>query len=283
MDLENFSHIRVDSSCLAKDGEISSEYLLKIGETKLFSSFTYFCDHCNTDIQGLLAFIDHRKAAGINSYKLKCPEDNCKREYSALYSYINHCSSDHHEYLAFSCIFCTPTRIYYNMPCLLEHYMSQHMDYNFSFYMCLECGMYSQSITQLRMHKLTIHDKILSVSDEEETDSDREHGRSSKKQAKMNDVDWTPLNASYSKFMMNIAAKRSMSMFSESNSMSNLAQSKAKLEESHPGMKFHPKVRNIENRLTYPCPYEGCNRVLITQSGYDYHILTHTGMERKML
>lgn len=192
------------------------------------------------------------------------------REFAALYSYINHCSSDHHEYLAFSCIFCTPTRIFYNMPCLLEHYLTQHLDYNFSFFMCLECGTFCQSITQLRMHKMTIHDKVLSVSDDDEVTESDEEGPTAKKKPKQTDVEWTPLNASHSKSLNSLVAKKSLLNVSKGDST-------LQLEKTYPGMQFHPKVRNVGDRKTYPCPYEGCNRVLITQSGYDYHILTHTG------
>jgi hypothetical protein len=256
---------------LTEDGEITGDYLENLAETKLWDSFTYPCDHCNTDIKGLLAFIDHKKEAGINSYRVKCIEQNCNREFAALYSYINHCSGEHYKYLAFSCVFCNPTRIFYNMPCLLEHYITKHLDYNFCIFTCLECSIYCQSITQLRIHKMTTHDKVLSVSVD---DSDSEPGHSSKKQAKLSDTEWTPLNASRCKSTFNIAAVRSL------YSINSLEQDNSKLEQSHPGLKFHPKVRNVENRPTYPCPYEGCNRVLITQNGYDYHILTHTGMRQ---
>lgn len=158
LDLQAYSHINVDIEHVNDDGEISSEYLKTFGGTKLWTEFTYKCNHCDDDFTGLIAYMDHMRDAGIKSFKVRCVEKTCVREYAALYSYINH-SAEHHEHLMFSCIFCKPTRIFYNIVCLTNHYMGSHSDVNFALYACLECGTYYQNITQLRVHKMNTHDK----------------------------------------------------------------------------------------------------------------------------
>lgn len=277
-DLNSYSHIRVDLENVLENGEISNDYLQMFNGTMKWSQFSYSCDHCNEKIEGLLAYMDHQRNAGIKHYKIKCAEENCTSEYWALYSYINHCVTDHHEHLAFTCVFCVPSRIFYNVICLLNHYLESHLDMNFSFFMCIECGTYSKSITQLRVHKMTQHDKFVDLDEEESESSDEDGAR--RKQAKVNDSDWTPLQAKtprQTKSSTNMVAKSNILKKTKSTANLNLATSSGNAESSRVGSQFHPKVRDLENRRVYPCTYEGCNRILVTPNGYAYHMLIHTG------
>lgn len=278
-DLDAYSHIKVEKKYLLETGEVSVEYLAKYGGTKKWSEMKFDCNHCHQRIKGLLSYMDHMREAGIKRYKIKCTEDDCCREYAALYSFINH-AAEHDLHLAFSCVFCVPTSIFYNIPCLLNHYLASHMDVQFAFYMCLECATYCQSITQLQIHKMSQHDKVYDITDLE-NDSDESDGIPKRKQSRLEeDVEWTPvnLNLNRSKSYSNIASKSNQ--VRTTTSAGNLLPSTSTPNSSR---EFHQKVRNTENRTLYPCTFEGCNRVLITPAGFDYHILTHSGKFKFLL
>lgn len=247
-----------------EEGEISSDWLKDYEGTKTWTDFTYQCSHCDTEITGLFAYMQHLKSASINTFKVRCGESNCVREFAALYSFINH-STEHHQHLAFSCVFCEPTRIFLNIPCLINHYMKAHAEMNFQLYVCIECAHYCQSMTQLRVHKMSFHDKVQDVDKVSSDDSDDELP---KKPKISNDCDW--------KMPIPGGIKRSKS------TVPNLLpkQSEKFRRQSvvgHEGKHFHPKVRDVENRKTFACTFIGCNRVLISQAGYEYHLLTHSG------
>lgn len=272
-DLNSYSHIRVDSNYVLENGQVSDEFLQNYQETKKWTDFWYHCDHCNEDIKGLIAYMNHKRDAGIKSYKIMCSEEDCSRQFLALYSYINHCVS-HHEHLAFTCVFCVPSLIFYNVTCLLNHYMDSHLDMNFSLFMCIQCGTYTQNITQLRIHKMSVHDQPMEVDEESESSDDDDNvGGRPKKNRRMtvNDADWTPPS--------NFSPRQSKSSTNLKAGASTLKRSKSafNLAEQPRAAQFHPKAREIENRRQYPCTYEGCNRILVTPNGYAYHMLTHSG------
>lgn len=232
-----------------------------------WTDFVYHCNHCDTDITGLFAYMEHMRTAEIKAYKIRCTEKSCVREFAALYSYINH-SSDHNHHLAFSCIFCEPTRIFLNVACLINHYLSAHANINFQLYVCIECGHYCQNITQLRVHKMSQHDKVQEVDNESSTDSD--YDDLPKKPKMCDDYEWkVPLPGSL---------KRTKST---SLNALNGTQSKVKIPrqsiDGHQGKQFHPKVHDVTNRTLYPCTIEGCERVLVTAAGLEYHLLCHSG------
>lgn len=278
-DLPKFAHIQVSMEHVFANGQVSNYFLKNFGGTKRWSEFKFLCEHCNENIEGLLPYMDHMREAGIKTFQMKCIEEDCSRRnpFSALYSFINHVS-EHNDYLAMSCVFCSPTRIFYNMPCLLNHYIDCHTELNFAFYMCLECGTYCQSITQLRVHKMSVHDKVQEI-DESETDSSDEEGVSNKKKRSfsVDDTDWNPL--------MLIKGSNALR---QSKSSFNLVPKKLKPSKSQTALKpspssiYHPKVRDVSGRRTYPCTVEGCNRVLVTPGGFAYHMLTHTGKKNQI-
>lgn len=244
-DLQNFTHISLPLENMKEDGEIKKECLNAFKGTKKWSDMKFFCDHCNVEFQGLFQFIDHKKSAGIKSFKVKCFIENCDRETSALYSYINHCRT-HDECLAFSCIFCSPTCIFYNIPCLLEHYKEAHTNLNFTFYVCLECGDYFQSILQLRKHKMSNHDETQYI-DEDSDDDDSEPEK--RKKRKTIDQEWTPLLQT--KSTTNLTSKN----IQKKNRRSTVSASNSK--------KF------------YQC--ETCDKLLSSPQSLDYHSKIHSG------
>lgn len=278
-DLDMYAHIQVEKEHILESGQISDKFLQKFEATKTWTQFMYHCDHCNEEILGLLAFMDHKRGEGIKIYKIKCVEAECPREFSALYSYINHCATDHDAHLAFSCVFCVPSRVFYNIPCLLNHYLDSHSDMNFSFFMCIECGMFTQSIKQLHTHKMSKHDKVQEIDENsDDSESSDEEGAHRKKQSRFSDIDWTPLNAMAPrqfKSTMNLKAKSIIPKKSTSTANLSAAATPSSLNEQKP--QFHQKVRDTQNRQTFPCTVEGCNRTLVTAAGYAYHLLTHTG------
>lgn len=264
--MENYSHIRVDQEYLTENGELCPDWLQAFDGTMKWTDFVYTCSHCNTEIVGLFAYMEHMREAGVKSFKIHCGEKPCAREFAALYSYINHLA-DHHEHLRFSCIFCSPSRIFLNIPCLINHYLDSHANINFQIYVCIECGHYCQNITQLRIHKMSQHDKVQDIDNPSSDDSDEEKP---KKQKMSDDFEWkfpTPNGLKRVK-------SRSLNALNATPSKYNLAR---KSLEGHPGKNFHPKVHDVANRTTYPCTIEGCDRILITPAGLEYHLLTHSG------
>jgi hypothetical protein len=111
------------------------------------------------------------------------------------------------------------------------------------------------------------HDKVQDV-DNLSSDDDSDDGFP--KKPKVSDDDW--------KLPMPSSLKRSKST---SLNALNGTQTKMKVGrkslEGHSGKQFHPKVHDVTNRVLYPCTVQGCDRVLITMAGLEYHLLTHSG------
>lgn len=59
-------------------------------------------------------------------------------------SILNHMAKKHYDVLRFCCVVCS--KVFYNMPLLMQHYKSVHPTASLIIYPCLQCGLYSVSI-----------------------------------------------------------------------------------------------------------------------------------------
>lgn len=153
-DCDEFTHVNVRPELRNDLGEILIEFMdcNKI----LWSDMIFKCSHCNADIKGLMNYIQHMNGIGNHKFRLHCFDDSCNRKFSALYSFINH-AAEHHLHLNLMCIFCKPSRLFFNAVCLMNHHIDEHKDLNFSLFFCFECAQYFQCLKLLREHLQNFH------------------------------------------------------------------------------------------------------------------------------
>ncbi|CRK92399.1 CLUMA_CG005961, isoform A [Clunio marinus] len=142
------THITVPKEYVSLRGEISAEWLKEYHVVN-WIDFSFKCQHCDLTIKSLNLYWKHLKDNEVEKIKIKCCEEDCNKQYSALNSYINHAIKIHHECLAYSCFICG--RIYYSIGFLIQHYADEHPTVR-DIYPCIECGYYAQSFTQLKSH-----------------------------------------------------------------------------------------------------------------------------------
>lgn len=115
---------------------------------------------------------------------------------------------------------------------------------------------------------MNTHDKPQEI---EQSSDDSDFGNPRKKPKTDDDRAWLP------EPWVPGLLKKSKSTTQIAKAKPSYREQRASLNSLHPGKQFHPKVHDIGNRTTYPCTYVGCPRILITLSGFEYHLLTHTG------
>lgn len=282
---EIFTHIDIDKQHVnEKTGEISREIIKMFKGSIIWSDYKFKCinSQCSLVIYGLVDYMKHLHfEEKLLSYKLQCPEIGCSKECRSLSSFINH-SANHHIHIRFTCIFCTPSKLFYNIPCLVNHYQEVHYNLNFSLIVCFYCGTYCQSMNQLNVHKkscLNKYGQIQNINDDDDEEMSEDDVGPAAKRSKSRDCDWQPTNdvgvkINRSKSVANIVKsdvqhmQRSL-LLGNSKSMTNIIGGKS----------FHPKVHDITNRVLYPCTFEDCTRVLVTKEGLDYHMNVHNNQK----
>ncbi|XP_070492604.1 gastrula zinc finger protein XlCGF26.1-like [Chironomus tepperi] len=265
-DFEKFSRIMVDHSNLEQDGEISQKWLQKnVMTKKVWSEMVFEC-FCDKKVTSLIDYLNHHKTHG-NTMKLKCPE-NCNEVFNSLSPFINHIVSKHHfEYLCYCCIACG--KIFYNIPALINHYESKHPNIQ-NLYMCVECGSYCQNLKYLSSHK-DLHYPIVKDDKIELENGDK---------IVVVDKDSTFLLETDISFSGVNKRKRGRRPKNNKSLPGPSVAVKSFMNLNKTMRTYHPKTHDFDetsNRQTFPCPYESCSRILITKTGYDYHMMVHDG------
>lgn len=270
-DFEKFSRIMVDHSNLEKDGEISKKWLEKNVVTKKVWNEMIFECNCNTKVSSLIGYLDHQKSHK-SSLKLKCPE-HCKEIFSSLSPFINHIVSAHqYEYLCYCCICCG--KIFYNIPALINHYELNHPNIQ-NLFMCVECGSYCQNLVSLKSHKNLHYPLDLDLNN---TVDPKPEMLTSVTENNRNFLLETDIS-----FAVTTKQRRAH----RSNNNKTLPETDAVAAKSYTNLNktmrnYHCKTQLFDDtmiRKTYPCLVEGCPRILVTKSGYEYHMMVHNGVK----
>ncbi|CAG9797771.1 unnamed protein product [Chironomus riparius] len=297
-DFEKFSRIMVDQENLELDGEISFKWLQDNVVTKRVWSEMIFDCSCKTKVSSLIGYLNHLKTHG-NTLKLRCPE-NCNEIFTSLSPFINHFVSQHHyEYLCYCCICCG--KIFYNIPALINHYESKHPNIQ-NLYMCVECGSYCQDLKYLSSHKnlhYPIADKEIKTVDQVDTKVNAQVKNkvnaqvdtkfNAQVETKVEEVKTSVPDKEY-EFLLETdisfcATKKPRRKLRSKNNMTVPEQSfavKSFMNLNKTTRTYHPKTREFDetsSRPTFPCQFEGCERILLTKSGYDYHMRVHNDIK----
>lgn len=159
LDASCCEQIEIPKAKLSKDGEVPREWLSDYENFKTWDEFTFVCkEHCKIKFDNLFSYCVHQEQVPRTNRMIQC--NQCQQQFKGcgfLASFINHTAANHYQHLKFCCIVCS--RVFFNMPSLLQHCKSQHGDIElYDVYPCLECGAYKFSYTNLKTHK-AVHDK----------------------------------------------------------------------------------------------------------------------------
>lgn len=154
-DLSLYDSIGIDGSDLLEGGEVPDSWLKIYKDNKTWNdlSFTTNCHCVNTSLYDLLS---HECYLSRPNRSVSCGlcEKICHS--NAFQSSILNHMARHYDFLKFCCVVCS--KVFYNMPFLMQHYLDDHPTANLVTYPCLQCGLYTFTLQQLREHKKRRHD-----------------------------------------------------------------------------------------------------------------------------
>lgn len=171
--IKMFEKIEIDDKELLAGGEVPVKWLQQFKDFTTWKDMKFTCrGHCKKKFENLYDLLihnnEHVKSKENQLACLLC--DNIFRNRTYLSSFINHLARCHYEYIKFCCIVCS--KVFKNMLYLSKHYQQNHPNEQILLYPCLgklnflfaeifylkffflqECGLYGQSIYQLKIHQ----------------------------------------------------------------------------------------------------------------------------------
>lgn len=257
-DFDELAHISVEPNECKPNGEIGDKWLsVYANNITYWNQVMIECTECDSSKK----FVFHEYClhkAEHQSFTIYCPANDCLESFRSQSAFMNHYIT-HHEHLAFTCINCP--KIFCNIPSLLRHYVENHP--NISLYVCIECHCYCDNLSALDVHLQFDHN----LPDQMEQENQEMKPKPRAIKASKSTTGITREVASNKK----VARPRS-----NSTNKVNAVVSYMNLE--NPNRVYHRKTRDFSEdslRPTYPCQVPGCNNILLTASGYDYHQNVH--------
>lgn len=287
-DLKAYPQINVDLKYISKDGEIHQDWITRFATgDKLWENLKFNCCGCKKDVISLLNIISHAKEEKLDTFRYHCPVTKKFLNFDGLVSLVNYAISQT-KYIAFICIACN--KVFRNIPSLLLHYEASHLNFT-DHVICIKCSKYFLNINNLQLHKPS-HDleeksgpsTALNLSDTDETfqSSNIQHHlfASNIKRESTSSIDTIPARKRQPSIQMDrckmFPAKHSTVEQSSDFSLRATRSS----ENLNPNRNYHPRTRKFledSDRITFPCPVEGCGRILMSAIGFEYHKLVHQG------
>jgi len=137
--------------------------------------------------------------------------------------------------------------------------------------MCVECGMYCQNLRTLSLHK----DLHYQADELKKLDAKKEV--QTPKTSDKNDDFLLDTDISFSTTNKRKRGRRSNNNLTLPSSSATAVKSFVNLNKTM--RTYHPKTLKFDessSRPTYPCTFEGCTKILMTKSGFTYHMMVHT-------
>lgn len=158
-DLSEYDSIDIEVGRLKVGGEVPAEWLKKFGDFTTWEDlkFTTNCK-CGKYSRSFYDLLAHECEIPRPSRSISCGVHGCDKvclSNAFQSSILNHMSKKHFDFLKFCCVVCS--KVYFNMPFLLQHYRDEHSSATLVIYPCLQCGLYNFSQQHLIAHKERCH------------------------------------------------------------------------------------------------------------------------------
>lgn len=145
-------HLNTSASNQLSDGEIPEEFASRISEVRWRDILS--CGICKLPFTNIEDLLDHSESKHFTRAKVfHC--QSCDSDFTAISESIlvNHLVDRHFfEHLKFCCMVCS--KMFYDLKSLHNHYKTHSG--NFKLLVCLICGWYAKTLTDLKEHK-TFH------------------------------------------------------------------------------------------------------------------------------
>ena len=144
------NHLNVPLNECLEHGRISMNGLRLVPELR-WHDIDYNCYTCGSSFESVIDLKNHVKGNHSKSSIMKCSK--CIfGEGRTIISYLNHLMSKHYEHLRYCCFVCST--IFYDVSSLWKHLKQMHKYIADQILPCLICGMFMESLRNLKQHKV---------------------------------------------------------------------------------------------------------------------------------
>jgi hypothetical protein len=142
------------------DGTITEDGLNKLPAI-IWRDFPLFCEKCHIEYTSIFDYRNHFESKHPNDDIFSCL--NCtNQKFQQVSGFVNHVVTKHHEHLRLCCIFCS--EFFWNMSAMYQHCKSNHPAGYKKIFPCFCCGIYADTLMDLKDHKSTHLKKELAES-----------------------------------------------------------------------------------------------------------------------